>query len=296
MSPDRSEQGRSSANPKQHLLHGWDYEDERIELGLLEPGSRVLAVAGAGELVARIAAEGHHVTAVGANRMQLEYAERRANGGGFEPGAAERFLETGRRLIRAASPSWRRRALEALLAETSPERAQQQWRQRFDNRTFRSILRTTLAPAGLLASLVQHDFTSAVPAHFADTIRARLDERIGVHPLAGNRFAWRLLLGEDPKGERLPAVPEGSIRFVAESVRSHLEAAAPGTYEAVTLSNIGDGAGADEIARISRAARAAVVEGGPVIVRSFETSMDARAVALAGEDRSLLWGSIAVHR
>lgn len=296
MRQDRATQGRSSSNPRQHLLYGWDYEDERIELGLLEPGSRVLAVAGAGELVARLAAAGHEVTAVGANRAQMEYARLRSAGAPAEPGAAERFLEAGRRLIRASSPAWRRRRVRALLSESSPERAQHQWRSRFDNRTFRSILASTLAPAGLLASLVQHDFSTALPPHFAETVRARLDARMGMHAPASNRFAWRLLLGEDLPHEHLPEVPDGAIRFVEQDVLSHLEEAGDGAYDAVTLSNIVDGAPAQVVERISMAARRAVVEGGSIVVRSLAPSMDARAGALAEQDRSLVWGSIQVHR
>ena len=39
--------GRSSANPRQRLLHGWDWSDPRIELEELEPASRVLVSAAA---------------------------------------------------------------------------------------------------------------------------------------------------------------------------------------------------------------------------------------------------------
>jgi S-adenosylmethionine:diacylglycerol 3-amino-3-carboxypropyl transferase len=288
--------GRTSATPRHRLLYGWDIEDEQIELGLLAPGSRVLAAAGAGELVAHLAAAGHEVVAVTANREQLEYARRRSAGGAFEAGSAERVLEAGRALIRAASPAWRRRKVRSLLSDASPQRVQQQWQQRFDNRTFRSVLHATMAPAGMLAAAIQRDFSTALPAHFTDTVRARIEARLGIHPSPSNRFAWRLLVGEDPPGYAPPVAPPGSIVFAAEDALTHLEAAAPATYDAVTLSNVADGTRADVVERLGRAARRAVVPGGPIVVRSFAASADARASALADHDRSLIWGGIHVQR
>ncbi|MFC7432315.1 MULTISPECIES: SAM-dependent methyltransferase [unclassified Agrococcus] len=288
--------GRASATPRHRLLHGWDIEDEQIELALLAPGSRVLAAAGAGELVAHLAAAGHEVVAVTANREQLEYARRRSSGGAFESGSAERVLEAGRSLIRAASPAWQRRRVRSLLSDASPQRVQQQWRKAFDNRTFRSVLHATMAPAGMLAAAVQRDFSTALPAHFTDTVRGRIDARLGMHPSPGNRFAWRLLAGEDPPGYAPPVAPEGSIAFVLADALSHLEAVGAASYDAVTLSNVADGTRADLVERLGRAARRATVPGGPIVVRSFAASADARASALADEDRSLIWGGIHVQR
>lgn len=288
--------GRATATPRHRLLYGWDIEDERIELALLAPGSRVLAAAGAGELVAHLAAAGHEVVAVTANRVQLEYARRRSEGGAFEPGSAERVLDAGRSLIRAASPAWKRRRVRSLLSDASPQRVQQQWRRSFDNRTFRSVLHATMAPAGMLAAAVQRDFSTVLPAHFTDTVRARIDARLGMHPSPDNRFAWRLLAGEDPPGYAPPVAPAGSIAFEPSDALSHLESVAPGSYDAVTLSNVVDGTRADLVERMGRAAHRAVVPGGPVVVRSFAASADARASALADEDRSLIWGGIHVQR
>lgn len=296
MAERRGVSGRASATPRHRLLYGWDIEDEQIELALLPPSSRVLAAAGAGELVAHLAAAGHEVVAVTANREQLEYARRRSAGGPFEAGSAERVLDAGRRLIRAASPAWQRRRVRSLLTNASPQRVQQQWRQRFDNRTFRSVLHATMAPAGMLAAAIQRDFSTVLPAHFTDTVRARLDARLGIHPSPGNRFAWRLLAGEDPPGYAPPVAPDGAIDFVLSDALSHLEAAAPASFDAVTLSNVADGTRADLVERLGRAARHAVVPGGPIIVRSFAPTADARASALADDDRSLVWGGIHVQR
>lgn len=288
--------GRASATPRHRLLHGWDIEDEQIELALLPPGSRVLAAASAGELIAHLAAAGHSVVAVTANREQLEYARRRSAGGPFEVGSAERVLDVGRTLIRAASPAWQRRRVRSLLTDASPRRVQHQWRQRFDNRTFRSVLHATMAPAGMLAAAIQRDFSTVLPAHFTDTVRARIDVRLGMHPSPGNRFAWRLLAGEDPPGYAPPVAPDGAIEFALSDALSHLESAAPASYDAVTLSNVADGTRADVVERLGRAARRAVVPGGPIIVRSFAPTADARASALADEDRSLIWGGIHVQQ
>lgn len=101
--------GRASANPRQRLLHGWDWADPRIELEELAPASRVLVTGSAGEMIAALAGAGHSVTVVGSNKQQLAYARRRVAGGPFELGAAERLIDLGRGMIRAASPAWSRR-------------------------------------------------------------------------------------------------------------------------------------------------------------------------------------------
>lgn len=292
----RGRSGRSGATPRQRLLFGWDYEDERIELGVLQPGSRVIALAGAGELITHLAAAGHEVVAVGANRIQLDYARRRTQGAPAEMGSAERFMDVGRALIRAATSAWRRRKVRGFLQESSPERVRRMWRGQFDNRTFRSILHATLAPAGALSAAVQRDFSTPIPAHFTDTIRARLDERIAIHPLPDNRFAWRLLLGEDPPGHVLPAIPAGSISFVSRDMLSVLEDSTAGAFDAVLLSNIADGARADAVGRLASAASRAVTVRGPVVSRTFSPTLDAEAAARAATDRSLIWGAVSVGR
>lgn len=288
--------GRASANPRQRLLHGWDWEDAAVELEELGPGSRVLVSAGAGEVVAALAAAGHEVTAIGANREQLDYARRRVAGGPFEPGAAERLLDLGRGMVRAASPAWGRRRVHQFLLEQDPMRAAAHWKARLDNRTLASILRTVLGPAGALTALVQRDFATSIPAHFDDAVRGRVARALRKHPPATNPWAWRLLAGEDLPGHEVATVDPSAVRWSAEPLLEHLERAPEGAYDAVSLSNVSDGADERWVRDLRKAAVRAIVPGGAVIARSFATTMDDEAAKRARRDRAMLWGSIVVHR
>ncbi len=288
--------GRSSANPRQRLLHGWDWGDPRIELEELAPASRVLVTAGAGEVVAALADAGHRVTAIGANREQREYARRRVAGGPFEPGAAERLFDLGRGMVRAASPAWSRRRVLQFLQEDDPLRAAAAWKERLDNRTLASILRTMLGPAGALSALVLRDFSTPMPPHFDEAIRGRIARALRKHAPSDNPYAWRLLLGEDLPGHRLPVVDPATIDWADEPLVEHLERVAPGAYDAISLSNVVDGADERWVRDLRKAAVRAVVPGGPIIARSFATTMDDEAAKRARRDRAMLWGSIVVHR
>ncbi len=288
--------GRSSANPRQRVLHGWDWSDARIELEELAPASRVLVAGGAGETIAALAAAGHEVIAIGSNRNQLEYARRRVAGGPFEPGAAERLFDLGRGMVRAASPAWSRRRVRQFLQEGDPLKAAQAWKDRLDNRTLASILKTMLGPAGALTALVLRDFATPLPPHFDEAIRGRIGRALRKHAPRENPFAWRLLLGEELPGHAPPRVDPASVRWLEEPLLDHLERAAPGAYDAVSLSNVIDGADERWVRDLRKAAVRAVAPGGPIIARSFATTIDDDAAKRARRDRSMLWGSIVVQR
>ncbi|WP_347754488.1 hypothetical protein [Agrococcus sp. ProA11] len=288
--------GRSGARPRQRLLHGWDWSDPSIELEELAPGSRVLVADGAGDMVAALADAGHSVTVVSSNRQQLRYARSRVAGGGFEPGAAERLIDLARGMIRAASPAWSRRRVRQFLREADPLRAEQLWKERLDNRILASILKTMLGPAGTLSALVLRDFSTPIPAHFDEAIRGRIARALRKHAPRENPYAWRLLLGEELRGHRLPEIDPATVAWVEEPLLEHLERAAPGSYDALTLSNVTDGADERWVRDLRKAALRAVVPGGPVIARSFATTMDDEAAKRARRDRAMLWGSIVVQR
>lgn len=288
--------GRSSANPRQRVLHGWDWSDPSIELDELAPESRVLVSGGAGEMIAALAHAGHSVTAIGSNRNQLEYARRRIAGGGFEPGAAERLIDLGRGMIRAASPAWSRRRMRQFLLESDPLKAAQAWNDRLDNRTLASILKTMLGPAGTLSALVLRDFSTPIPPHFDEAIRGRIGRALRKHAPRDNPYAWRLLLGEDLPGYHPPRVEPDAITWIDAPLLDHLELVEPGSYDAITLSNVIDGADERWVRDLRKAAVRAVVPGGPVIARSFATTIDDEAAKRARRDRAMLWGSIVVQR
>ncbi|WP_413316864.1 hypothetical protein AA0Z99_09565 [Agrococcus sp. 1P02AA] len=288
--------GRASARPRQRLLHGWDWSDPRIELEELAPTSRALVSGGAGELVAALTDAGHRVTVIGSNHHQLQYARRRVAGGDFEPGAAERLIDLGRGMIKAASPAWTRRRMRQFLQEGDPLRAAEAWKTRLDNRTLASILKTMLGPAGTLSALVLRDFATPIPPHFDEAIRGRIARALRKHAPKENPFAWRLLLGEEMPGHAPPRVAPEAVTWLEEPLLEHLERVGPGAYDAVTLSNVIDGADERWVRDLRKAALRAVVPGGPVIARSFATTMDDESAKRARRDRAMLWGSIVVQR
>src|SRR5919202_1809858 len=78
------------------VLFGRMYEDPEIELAAFATGSRVLAIASAGDTAAALAQAGHQVTAIDINPAQLEYARARMPG----PPPVAGTLETRQRAVR----------------------------------------------------------------------------------------------------------------------------------------------------------------------------------------------------
>ena len=186
--------------------------------------------------------------------------------------------------------------MRQFLQEDDALRAAEHWKTKLDNRTLASILKTMLGPAGTLSALVLRDFATPIPPHFDEAIRGRIARALRKHPPHDNPYAWRLLLGEELPGHRLPVVDPASIRWVDEPLLDHLERVEPSGYDAVTISNVVDGAEERWVRDVRKAAMRAVVPGGPVIARSFATTMDDDAAKRARRDRAMLWGSIVVAR
>ena len=106
----------------------------------------------------------------------------------------------------------------------------------------------------------------------------------------------RLLLGEELPGHELERVDPDAIRWEAEPLLEHLERAPGGAYDAVSLSNVSDGADERWVRDLRKAAVRAIAPGGAIVARSFATTMDDDAAKRARRDRAMLWGSIVVHR
>lgn len=276
------------------ILFGVSYEDERIELDVFGAPGRVCVVAASGETAAACAAAGHAVTAVDINPTQLAYAEARCAGGSTVVGTAERGMAAARTVLKVVAPAWRRRRLRPVLARLGLDAAGEHWRSSLDSTAFARLLALALRPGSAVAGLLQPDFAAFVPARFDLDLRSRIGGGLARHGMSGNRFAWRLLVGDEMPGWRMPPLVDAQpITWLHADIAAHLESVPAGHYDGISLSNVLDGAPAAFAARLRTAAAHAVRDGGPVVVRTFAppgTAGPGRAAA----DASMLWGSIQV--
>ncbi|SDE63021.1 hypothetical protein [Auraticoccus monumenti] len=273
------------------VLFGRSYEDQRIELEAFGAPGRVCVIAASGEVAAACAAAGHRVTAVDINPHQLAYARRRLGEGESVRGSAESLMTAGRSMLRPVAPGWRLRRLWPVLQTAGPEEALAYWRRHLDTRVVRWLVAGALRPGTFAARILTKEFGRFIPRRFDDILRARLARGLGRHGMRDNRFAWRLLSGEEQPGWRLPDVDPDQISWVARDVAGHLESVPVGHYDAVALSNVLDGAPPEYGARLKVAVRHAVRPGGAVVLRSLAEPAPGDS-GLAADDAALIWGSV----
>ncbi len=268
------------------LLFGRMYEDPRIELRAFPAApARVLCIASAGDMAAALAHAGHEVTAVDVNPRQLAYAASRVtHGAPARIGTAEHLTAVGR-CAAAALPGWRPAELAAFLELDEPARQVAWWRTRLDGPGLRLLMGAALRPAGPLAALLRPGFRGVVPARFDAVLRQRLAGTVARHPNTDNPLLRLLLVGRVPD----PA-PVVGVRFVHTEVAEHLESVIPGSYDAVTLSNVLDGPGGSYARRLRAAVERAVRPGGVAVLRSF------RGSGQPTDDRCPLWGTVRLTR
>lgn len=287
--------GNFGRGRRSRLLFGWSYEDERVELAAFGDPGRVCVIAAAGETAAACSSAGHQVTAIEINPTQLDYCGARLSGAPTRSGTAERGMTTGRSALSVLAPGWRRDRLVRVLATSGPAKAEAYWRAHLDTPTFRLLLATLLRPSGVMARVLRPEFAAGMTELFDQTLRARIGAGLARHGMAGNRFAWRLLAGmEDPTWQLPPRA--GQIKVVCADVVEHLAEVPAGHYSGISLSNVHDGAGPDLAVRLLAAARHAIAPGGAIVLRSFADHDDPGEVNHAGQDASLLWGSVKVLR
>ena len=270
------------------LFFGQTYEDPAIELEAFAPRSRVFSIAGAGSTARVLAAAGHCVTAVDINPAQLAYAEARDAGRLARMGAAERLLGFGRELARLAG--WSRGKLEAFLSLTDCSEQSDFWDRELDTARWRFAVDTLLAPR-LLSLCYRSPFLRSLPRDFGPRVRERLRRGWASHSNTRNPFAALLLLGRSlPE----PGAAVSPIRFVCAGAAEFLESCPAGTFEAFSLSNIGDGASPEYLQRLHAAIEHTSAAGAVVVSRSFGEPDAVVAGNRAGIDRSLLWGVVDV--
>jgi S-adenosylmethionine:diacylglycerol 3-amino-3-carboxypropyl transferase len=295
--------GRLTIGRRPQVMFGRMYEDHGVELSLFAPASRVLAIASAGDTAAALAGAGHQVTAVDINPVQLAYGKARMAGAPTVTGTAERLMSIGRLAAAAVAPAWRREAMTRFLRMDDPARQAHWWRGEMDRPQLRALMAATLRPAGPLSGLLRPGLAAVIPARFDVALRQRIGACAARYPNATNPWIWRLLLGrgQPDDGHAAPDIraqrpagtgpaSSGGITWVHADVIAHLEQAAAGYYDAVTLSNVLDGPASAYADRLHAALRHAVRPGGAVVLRTFH-----HRSPLAGrplEDRSVLWGAV----
>lgn len=284
----------------ERLIFSETYEDAAIELRAFAPRSRVFAIAGAGATARALAAAGHRVTAVDICAAQIDYAKARATGGVAQTeavvktGAAERLLAWGRALAVAAG--WRRERVEEFLALDDCAEQTAYWDRWLDTPAWSAAVEVLLGPR-LLGLWYRSAFVRSLPRDFGRRLRERLRRGWATHANRANPYAALLLLGTTPL-EPVPAsgTNSGPIRFVCGDAAEFLESAAPASFDAFALSNIGDGATQEYMRRLNAAIRRAAAPAAMQVTRSFAESVGGTEENSAAQDRSLLWGVVEVAK
>lgn len=269
------------------ILFGQVYEDPAIEKAAFAGLGRVFCIASAGNTALSLAAE-HEVVACDINPVQLSYAEARAHGAKPQRGDAERAMYAMLKLAPLAG--WTAETLRHFLALDDTEAQIEFWCKRMDTARFRLGCRLLFSRA-LLRKVYSKALLDSLPASFGSILRHRLERGFARHPNASNPYARMLLLGEMID---LPYEYPKRISFVHNDAASYLESCPAASFEALSLSNIMDGATPEYCRRLVRAVQHAAIERAPVVWRSFGEPRSSLNVNLAKEDRSMLWGVVRV--
>jgi S-adenosylmethionine:diacylglycerol 3-amino-3-carboxypropyl transferase len=272
----------------QKVLFGQMYEDVTVERAAFATGSRVFCIASAGDTAMALSTE-HHVTAIDINPVQLDYARSRLQGAPAVTGSAERMVGFGRGAM--ALFGWRRAVLERFLELDNLAAQSAYWSAHLDTLGFRFATDALLSVSGLKA-VYASPFLAILPSHFGRVMRSRLARCFATFPNRDNRYARALLLGETPPAQAFDA---GGIALIGGDAAAYLEACAPASFDAFTLSNILDGAPAGYRKRLFAAVRHAAVPGAPVVLRSFAVATHATPHDASARDRSILWGVVDVR-
>jgi hypothetical protein len=272
------------------LLFGWTHEDAAIELEAFAGLCRVFCIAGAGCTAIALAASGYDVTAIDINPLQVEYAKARAGGAPAQPGAAERLVAHGRAMLPLLG--WPRPAVREFLSLDDTAAQIEFWDRRLDTRRWRAALSVLLAPR-LLGRIYAAPLLAALPPNFDAVVRGRLRRGWAAHPNRYNPHAWRLLAGE---ARFTPTHTTCHIAFACADAAGFLESSAPASFDAFSLSNIGDGASPAYNERLRAAVRRAAAPSAVAIIRSFAEPRAPDHHNHAARDRSLLWGTVDIRR
>ncbi len=271
------------------LLFGRMHEDVEIEKRAFRGRARVFCIASAGSTAMALSGE-HEVVACDINPVQLAYAKRRVQGEPEEVGDAERAMAFARFL--APLVGWRKSTLRTFLSLSGSTEQLAFWQNHLNTRRFRTGLDLLMSPL-LLRFVYSPQLMASLPPHFGDVLRHRMERCFALHPNASNPYARSLFLGEPLVQSPYTA---SNIHFELGDAASYLESCPARFFDALTLSNILDGAEPVYRERLWAAVKHAATPDAVVILRSFGEPARGLTDNLAAQDRSMLWGVVEVRQ
>lgn len=271
------------------VLFGRMYEDAAIESRVFAPGTRVFCIASAG-CTALALAGSREVVAVDINRAQLGYAARRIAGHAATPGMAERVMAVGRAL--APLVGWAPARVRTFLDFDDVALQSAYWHRHLDTLRFRTAFDGLLS-LGSLRRVYSSALLDCLPPRLGAVMRARMTRCFSRHPNRTNPFARALLSGELPPPEQYAAAAR-KIKLVHADAAAYLEAEPQGGFDGFALSNILDGANPAYALRLCAAVSRAAAPGAMRVLRSFREPTPGFTDNRAADDRSMLWGIVAV--
>ena len=285
----RGRLGIMRGRPK--LLFGQMYEDAAVELSVFPQSGRVFTIASAGTTSMALSRRGLDVTAVDINPAQIEYVRGRLGGAAIRQGTADRLFAFGRTFLPFLGLS--RTRLRKFLELDDPVRQTEYWHRHLDTARFHLGLKLLINRV-MLRTVYDRTFLTVVPPRFDRVMRRRLERCFSNHPNRTNPYAWRLLLGVDPPGERPIAAVAERIELIQADAATYLESCGKQSFDGFTLSNILDGTEPAYRERLMAAVRRSARAGAVAVLRSFAEPAPGTAMEWAKRDRSMLWGSVGV--
>jgi hypothetical protein len=144
----------------------------------------------------------------------------------------------------------------------------------------------------VLRTFYSAELLKLLPENLGEVMRYRMERCFAHHINKYNPYIRTLLLG-DLNPEQVP--PEAkNIKLVESDALHYLENVPPESFNGFSLSNILDGADTVYQQKLFAAVKKAAAPGAIMVLRSFNSILLDSKQNSAGEDRSMLWGSVLV--